>query len=124
MNMQNMQYKEIDTLLLLSCNAGHQDYIYTNPAYMLWKKNSIRQVVSCDGTHYRCNSGFLGLGSGVTHIVKGDDVYKSFLTTNKSRKSMGFVLYNKSSRRLDVYSIGYKFGLITDLLAKIGKRCK
>ena len=109
--------KTIDTLFLLSCNAGHQDYKYSNPAYKLYSQNTIRQLIACDGTHYRKINLFK---TKVTLQVKGNSTFKSYLRYG-DRKSKGFVVYGGSKSNLCVSSIGSKFNTIDELFKKVGK---
>ena len=112
-----MEKKKINTLILLSCNAGHQDYQYANPAYKLFNKNNISQLVAYDGTHYSIQSKFK-----VALEVRGDDTYKSYLKkNNKKRKSKGFIVYKTKNKKTTITSIGSKFNSIDKLLSKIGK---
>ena len=114
-NFDSLVRRKIDTLLLLSCNTGHEDYYYTNPAYKFFYGNDIRKMVCCDGTHYRQ----ISFGK-VIHTVKGDNTFQSF--TKKKRGSRGFLVYERTiSNDCGIYSIGKRFGSIKALLKKIGK---
>ncbi|MEE1516748.1 MAG: RHS repeat-associated core domain-containing protein [Lachnospiraceae bacterium] len=49
--INNLNYKKVDTLVLLGCNAGHYEYVTTNVAYAFCKRIS-GCVIASDGTVY------------------------------------------------------------------------
>ena len=114
MNLFSLVRRNIDTLLLLSCNAGHQDY-KKNVAFQIFNNNNIRKLVCCDGTHYRP----VCFGK-VVHKVIADDDFRAY--TEGKRKSQGFIVYERTQpSAYKSYSIGSRFGSIKALLKKIGK---
>ena len=126
MNLNDLNNKKIDTLILLSCNAGHQ-YLSGSSSFAkkLFDKfyGNVRQLIACDGTHYR--GGFLK-PSAIS--VEGDKhwkryVHSTFINNKKYPKSKGFVRYTKSTNRVGytVTSIGFSFSSVADLLKAIGK---
>lgn len=132
-NFEKLAVRKIDTLFLLSCNAGHLDYIDTNPATQFYIKNSINKLVCCDGTHYRWDKQtiywrptwwnwfkFVKV-ERVRHYVKGDETFQGYCIS--PRNSEGFILYKgKRGNKITSYtSIGYSFTRITKLLKKVGK---
>ncbi len=132
-NFKKLVKRKIDTLLLLVCNAGHLDYIDSNPATRFYLGNDIRQLVCCDGTHCRTHKQLNMLQptsvnrnqsvkiNSVIHSVVGDDIFKGWCI--KPRPHQGFILYSKKSNKkiTGFCSIGYKFLSIFTLLKKIGK---
>ena len=81
-NFSKLTCRTIDTLILLSCNAGHLDYKDTNPAAKFYLNNNIRQLVCCDGTHVRKNHSsrrvlfFFKTKGRVELSVVGDEIFK------------------------------------------------
>ncbi|MBE5928274.1 MAG: RHS repeat-associated core domain-containing protein [Lachnospiraceae bacterium] len=128
-NFSKLKKRKIDTLILLSCNAGHIDYIRTNPATIFYLNHDIRQLVCCDGTHYRDPHQekkilfFYKKKARTEHRVIGDDTYNRFLINNKNRPSQGFILYrSKLNNHINGWiSIGHTFKNISSLLKKVGK---
>ncbi len=115
-DFSKLKSRMIDTLLLLSCNSGHEDHRSINAAYKFYKNNSIRQMICCDGEHVRRLS-----GKYVRHSVKGTGRFKEFLVYDKKRTSRGFILYRKRGQVVVRYSIGNYFSNITKMLNAVGK---
>jgi len=64
MNLNNLDFsKNIDTLLLLSCNSGHMHGNRPNFAEKLMAAsgNTIRQLIAVDATHSRNSKGPLSI---------------------------------------------------------------
>lgn len=55
--INNLNYKKVDTLVLLGCNAGHYEYVTTNVAYAFSKRIS-GCVIASDGTVGSANANF------------------------------------------------------------------
>jgi hypothetical protein len=112
--------KNIDTFVLLSCNAGHQRNGADNFAQQILdaSNNNINQLIAADGTHFR--GIFWHPFRGIE--VKGDktwkDYYSSLLTQNLP--SMGFVRYKWNGKNYELTSIGPKFNSVKSLLKKVG----
>ena len=125
--------RNIDTLLLLSCNAGHLDYVNTNPASRFYLNNNIRQLVSCDGAHRRQivtrtvwkptkNNWFRTVkNKRVVHSVHGNVPFKKQCTS--PRINFGFILYKgkRDGMISDYRMLSYQYDSTTKLLSKIGK---
>lgn len=113
-NMEKLDSKKINTLILLSCNVGHQDY-QNNMAYQFFKNNDVFQVVAPDGTHWRTPKGIFN-----KHIqleARDDDIWDDYRKEAgaDSRKGMGFVRYSKFEGDKPT-SIGKTFNSIVDLI--------
>ena len=119
MNLNNLDFsKNIDTLLLLSCNSGHMHGNRPNFAEQLMAAsgNTIRQLIAVDATHTR-NSKDRPLS-----IMAVADSYWKEKCNNPSAKSLGFVKITNCSLGGYLYSsIGYFFDSVKKLLHKVGK---
>ena len=107
----------IDTLLLLSCNVGHQ-HVSPNMVDQLISKSSsnIKQIIAPDGTHYR-----KAIWIFFKEIsVKGDATWKSYCPDDTEYVSKGFVRYLRNSEGgYDITSIGKSFKSVKRLLNKL-----
>lgn len=134
-NFKKLRSRKIDTLILSSCNAGHLDYISTNPATKFYMNNRIRQLVCCDGTHYITLKTtkikrypkisnwprYIEICNVTSMQVKGDDAFRDFCRS--PRPSKGYIVYAGKTKkgRIKYYSIGHKFNTMVELLKRIGK---
>lgn len=85
--INNLQYKSIGVLILLGCNAGHNDHIWTNVAEAFCKRIS-GCVVASDGT---VDSGFLNsIGKASFTSVTSDSFYDQ---CTKKRGNLGWIIY-------------------------------
>ena len=114
LGLSKYKIKTIDTLLLLSCNAGHLDYWDSNPAYQLWNRHNIRQLVACDGTHQR------GLVNITSISVLESDKFKEYC--KEPRSSRGFVrYYKKDNGSLAIEWMKSSYNSVYTLLRAVGK---
>ena len=101
---------KIETMLLLSCNAGHMDY-ENNMAVQFLKAANIRNVIAPDGTHYRDEfKGIFGLWANVKSIVKADETFKKY-AIDKDRSSTGFVSFSLNS----LGQVAYNFNVLDSI---------
>ena len=97
----NLNFKTIKCLILLGCNAGHYDYIWSNVAYEFSKKIS-GCVMASDGTVYS--------RIGPKFKSKADKEWEKYKNKKKSsrKKNWGWVIYKNYtwySTNLDTISI-------------------
>jgi len=91
----NLDKKEIDELLILSCNAGHLDHYDDNVAMTFRKHQNINAVIGCDGNvAFSRKYGLRSWGFG-DYIPRLSGVQKGFYENlvNGYRKPYGFVVY-------------------------------
>ena len=101
---------KIETMLLLSCNAGHMDY-ENNMAVQFLKAANIGNVIAPDGTHYRDEfKGIFGLWANVKSIVKADETFKKY-AIDKDRSSTGFVSFSLNS----LGQVAYNFNVLDSI---------
>lgn len=108
--------KQVDTLVLLSCNAGHLHTEVRPVARRLFEHLTVRQFVACDGTHRRESPERLDIGI----TVRDDNKWKYHFgeSVDPNEKSWGFTVYSIYG---PTYSIGSSFNSVASLLASIGK---
>ena len=95
--ISKLPFKHIKCLLLLGCNAGHYNYVWSNVAYEFSKRIS-GAVMASDGT-------VMSL-PGLKFTSLGDSTWKKYRDKKKSsrKKNIGWVMYSKTS----FYSVGKK----------------
>ncbi len=108
-------------LFLSGCNAGHQDYKYTNLAYYLAQKVNGGKVIACDGTDYHRS----GYNTGVEEYTsRDDDTWEDWRDDAKSTRKTneGWIVYQKDiiGKTRISKSIGKSLTL-TDMLNKVYK---
>ena len=112
--------KNIDTMVLLSCNAGHlwtgEDSIALQIANA--SGGNIRQLIAADGTHLRSST--WNSKTGIT--VKGDNHWKDNVAEAniKCASSFGFICYQWNGTSYDLRCIGRSFTSVRKLLKKVG----
>ncbi|MDY6315244.1 MAG: hypothetical protein SPL89_08795 [Clostridia bacterium] len=89
--------KNIDRIVLLSCNTGHFDHRYSSFANKMLVYNNVKSVVAADGT---VSSRSLLRGR---YNTMADDTFNSFLWsegngTEPYRKNYGFIDYTKNDK--------------------------
>lgn len=119
--MDSLSKKTIDTLLLLTCNSGHQD-VKNNPATRMLTKHSIRQLVACDGEVWTSGKSKDSSRIYIKRRDTGNDFlkYASNVTVRgktQKRDTKGFMLYKKGT----VKSLKRSYGSVHMLLKTIGK---
>lgn len=104
----------IDTLILFGCSAGHFGYLESNPASALSEKISGGLVLASDSTvYYEPND------DGVlTYMPITDDTFSYFIET-KGRESMGWLVYQYSGGKVNVFQAGTGRLTVTDMLESI-----
>jgi len=115
-NINNLDSKNIDTLILLSCNAAHQDD--NNIAYQFYKNNNIFQVIGADGTVYVKRRGIFN--KKVKYEAEDDDYWDNYRKAvgAPEREHVGFVRYSKIEGDIPT-PIGAEFDNIIDLIDAI-----
>ena len=108
--------KQVDTLVLLSCNAGHLHTEVRPVARRLFEHLTVRQFIACDGTHRRESLERPDVGISVIDEYKWKSYFGS--SVDKNEKSWGFTLYSVYGL---IYSIGTSFNSVASLLECIGK---
>ena len=75
-----------------------------------------RQLIACDGTHYRRSSGGVRVGKSWGK----DEIWEGYFgsSVEKDEESWGFTLYSVYGL---IYSIGTSFNSVASLLESIGK---
>ena len=106
----------MDTLVLLSCNAGHLHTEVRPVARRLFEHLTVRQFIACDGTHRRESLERPDIGISVIDGNKWKSYFGS--SVDKNEKSWGFTLYSVYGL---IYSIGTSFNSVASLLESIGK---
>ena len=100
--------KNIDRIVLLSCNTGHFDHRYSSFANKMLVYNNVKSVVAADGT---VSSRSLLRGR---YNTMADDTFNSFLWSEGDekepyRKNYGFIDYTKNDKGELVWKIREKY---------------
>ena len=103
-DLNRLQEKTMEIMLLLACNAGHLNYS-NNVAVQFAEKYVNGFVIAPDGTHYRTQNygtNILGItfGAYVHNITKGDDTFKKLIEQSDDptvRGSKGFVMFYRDN---------------------------
>lgn len=95
--IDELKYKSVSTVILLGCNAGHYDYVWSNVAYAFCKRIS-GCVVASDGI---VNSGWINsIGKAKFKSEAYGEFYKYCET---KRDNHGWVIYKNKPRNNNVY---------------------
>ena len=88
--------KNIKRLIILGCNAGHEDYCFTNISY-LFRRKTKGPVVASDGTVY--SYGSVQATESSTFTSKADDTWKYWrnLQNCRRKKNEGWIQYDSCS---------------------------
>lgn len=84
-DIRNLQDKDIDQLILYGCNAGHSDYVGTNPASEFARKVNGAPVLASDGTVY-------GQLSNADYDSRNDNHFRNQLRYG-DRDNNGWMIY-------------------------------
>lgn len=109
--------KNIETFVLLSCNAGHQWTGFENFALRMANKSggNIGQLVAVDGIHHRS-----GISTNISARIDSgwtNAINSAFVG---AAKSQGFIRYKWNGTSYDINSVGYAFNSVRSLLKKVG----
>lgn len=92
---RNIKKKNIKRLIILGCNAGHEDYIFNNISY--WFRKKIKgSVVASDGTVYSYCSLPATETSLFTSSADSEWKYWRNLAKSKRKKNEGWVQYENA----------------------------
>jgi RHS repeat-associated protein len=102
--------KDVGTLILYGCNAGHLNYQGTNPASQFAEKVNGAPVLASDGTVYS-NWNIWGL-IPMKYSSKNDDTFRKWRNKadpSSTRDNKGWVVYQvDGTGKLNVYPSGIK----------------
>lgn len=94
---QRFKRKNINTIILNSCNFAHQDYSTENLAFEFAKYQNVENVYGWDGSMR------WSVLTGKPILNSGTDYFASWLRNGK-RSELGFIKYTKSMGTITVYS--------------------
>lgn len=109
-DIQELDNKDVGTLVLYGCNAGHADFVGTNPASEFSRKVNGAPVVASDGT-VKSGWSFLNL-SKRKFRSEADDVFRSYFLDGVERDNLGWLIYRSVDDNITVSeSLGLKLHL-------------
>ena len=112
-NIQALQDKDMDALILYGCNAGHADYFGSNVASEFARRTNGAPVLASDGTVY-------GQQRNGDYDSRNDDHFRDQLV-NGNRDNEGWMVYRYRNDRLEV-SDGINKGMnVRQMLEKMKK---
>ena len=118
--IQALDNKDVGTLVLYGCNAGHLDHVSSNPAAEFSKKVNGAPVVASDGTVVSCLTFFNQTKRNYKSVA--DSGFTKALT-NGTRKNEGWIVYKYEDGNVKISdSQGKKLNL-TELL-KVAKKAE
>jgi len=88
--------KNVGSLILSACNAGHIDFIGTNPASKFAQKVNGAPVLASDGTMYKDFEGLFF--RTMTYVTRKDEHFKEWsgaVRPNSTRDHLGWVIYQQ-----------------------------
>ena len=111
--IQALKDKGMKVLVLYGCNAGHEDYIGTNPASEFSKKVNGAPVLASDGTVI----GHLSTKTKYESIA--DETFEDYLPDGTERVNDGWIIYQYDDGNVSVsQGLGYEM-TITEMLTKV-----
>ncbi len=96
-HVKDLKEKNINTIILNSCNSAHQDYSTENLAFEFAKYQNVKNVYGWDGSMR------WSVLTGKPILNSGTDYFASWLRNGK-RSELGFIKYTKSMDTITVYS--------------------
>ncbi len=96
-HVKDLKEKNINTIILNSCNSAHQDYSTENLAFEFAKYQNVENVYGWDGSMR------WSVLTGKPILNSGTDYFASWLRNGK-RSELGFIKYTKSMGTITVYS--------------------
>lgn len=99
-HIKDLKEKNINTIILNSCNSAHQDYSTENLAFEFTKYQNVKNVYGWDGSMR------WSVLTGKPILNSGTDYFASWLRNGK-RNELGFIKYTKSLDTITVYSNTY-----------------
>ena len=107
--IQQLDNKDIENLILYGCNAGHADYVGTNPASQFSMKTGGAPVVASDGTVYSHRPfKFLFWYFGkMEYESRADDSFRNQLVDG-DRDNLGWLVYTYDGEEVNISESGEK----------------
>ena len=96
-HVKDLKEKNINTIILNSCNSAHQDYSTENLAFEFAKYQNVKNVYGWDGSMR------WSVLTGKPILNSGTDYFASWLRNGKISE-LGFIKYTKSMDTITVYS--------------------
>ncbi|MBD5537829.1 MAG: hypothetical protein HDQ99_19695, partial [Lachnospiraceae bacterium] len=115
--IQALEDKNMGVLILYGCNAGHADFVGTNPASVFSQKVNGAPVLASDGTVY---SGWTIFNwTDRNYSSRADKAFKKYVPNGTKRKNNGWLIYQYADGNVSVsQSLGKKMS-ISVMLEKI-----
>lgn len=112
-DVQNLQDKEMENLILLGCNAGHEDY-NDNMADTFAGKTEGAPVMASDGTVYSGHT-FFNLTKR-SYSSKGDDTFTKLRGDRSDRDNAGWVIYQEENGQVTTTEVNDEKMNVSDMV--------
>lgn len=120
-SLDGMESKNINSIVLLGCNAGFASTKINNLAETFLYGNNVKQVVACDGTVYPWHTLLNDLiNPKKGYESKNDYIFKYLLANDEqqARDNLDFIKYTRDA----IQVLGKSFDSIGDIIDEVNSK--